>query len=158
VRADKEGAPDLANPAWTGVFSGFEVQIDDNARGDVNKDYYGRRPEPDGLYKNRTGAIYKIQAGDLIIHTGGHDATVQHYTPGPPTRVGVWMQYDIVVTGNHYEVTLTDTETGVSQLTTTFDNTDTERGVAKINGAPAGFISIQSYPNSPVAFRDIWIK
>ena len=68
------------------------------------------------------------------------------------------MQYDIVVTGNRYEVTLTDTETGASQLTTSFDNTDTERGVAKVNGVPAGFIGIQSYPNPPVAFRDIWIK
>ncbi len=157
-RADAEGAGVAINPAWSAVFSGFEVQIDDNARGDVTKDYYGRRPEPDGLFKNRTGAIYKIPAGDLIIHTGGHDARIQQYTPGPPTRPGVWMQYDIVVAGNHYEVTLTDTETGASQLTTIFDNTDAQRGVAKINGAPAGFISIQSYPNSPVAFRDIWIK
>jgi len=157
-RADAEGAAVAANPAWSAVFSGFEVQIDDNARGDVTKDFYGRRPEPDGLFKNRTGAIYKIPAGDLIIHTGGHDSRLQQYTPGPPTRPGVWMQYDIVVAGNHYEVTLTDTESGASQLTTIFDNTDTQRGVAQINGAPAGFIGIQSYPNSPVAFRDIWIK
>jgi len=35
---------------------------------------------------------------------------------------------------------------------------DAERGLAKINGLPAGFIGIQSYPGSPVAFRDIWIK
>jgi hypothetical protein len=41
------------------------------------------------------------------------------------------MQYDIVATGNHYEVTLTDTETGTSQLTTVFDSTDTLRGVAQ---------------------------
>jgi len=157
-RADAEGAPVAANAAWTAVFSGFEVQIDDNARGDVTKDYYGRRPEPDGLYKNRTGAIYKIPAGDLIIQTGGHDAKLQQYTPGPPTRPGVWMQYDIVVTGNHYEVTLTDTETGASQLTTVFDNPDAQRGVAKLNSLPAGFIGIQSYPSSPVTFRDIWIK
>jgi len=157
-RADAEGAAVATNPAWSAVFSGFEVQIDDNARGDVNKDYYGRRPEPDGLFKNRTGAIYKIPAGDLIIQTGGHDTRIQQYTPGPPTRAGVWMQYDIVVAGDHYEVTLTDTETGASQLTTVFDNADTQRGVAKINGAPAGFIGIQSYPNSPVAFRNIWIK
>jgi choline dehydrogenase-like flavoprotein len=157
-RADAEGAAVATNPAWSAVFSGFEVQIDDNARGDVTKDFYGRRPEPDGLFKNRTGAIYKIPAGDLIVHTGGHDTRIQQYTPGPPTRPGVWMQYDIVVAGNHYEVTLTDTETGASQLTTIFDNTDTQRGVAKINGAPAGFIGIQSYPNSPVAFRNIWIK
>jgi len=140
------------------VVSGFEVQIDDNARGDVTKDYYGRRPEPDGLYKNRTGAIYKIPAGDLIVQTGGHDARAQQYTPGPATRPGVWMQYDIAVTGDHYEVTLTDTETSASQLTTIFDNTDTQRGVAKISGASTGFIGIQSYPNSPVAFRNIWIK
>lgn len=157
-RADAEGAGIAANPGWSAVFSGFEVQIDDNARGDVTKDYYGRRPEPDGLFKNRTGAIYKIPAGDLIIHTGGHDARIQQYTPGPPTRPGVWMQYDIVVTGNRYEVTLTDTESGASQLTTTFDNTDAQRGIARVNGAPAGFIGIQSYPNSPVAYRDIWIK
>ena len=157
-RADAEGAPVAVNPAWTAVFSGFEVQIDDNARGDVTKDYYGRRPEPDGLFKNRTGAIYKIPAGDLIIHTGGHDAKIQDYTPGPATRPNVWMQYDIVVAGNHYEVTLTDTETGVSTVTTRFDNTDGERGVSRVGGAPAGYIGIQSYPSSPVAFRDIWIQ
>ena len=151
-RAATEGADVAGNSAWNAVFSGFEVQIDDNARGDVNKDYYGRRPEPDGLFKNRTGAIYKIPAGDLITHTGGRDARVQQYTPGPATQPGVWMQYDIVVAGNHYEVTLTDTATGVSQLTTVFDNTDAERG------APGGFIGIQSYPNAPVAFRDIWIR
>jgi hypothetical protein len=147
-----------ANPAWSAVFSGFEVQIGDNARGDTSKEFYGRFPEPDGLYKNRTGAIYKVSAGDDIVHTGGKDIRVQQYTPGPATRPGVWMQYDIVVTGDHYEVTLTDTETGVSQLTTAFDNTVAERGVARVNGAPAGYIGIQSYPNSPVAFRDIWIK
>ena len=157
-RAIAEGAAISGNPAWGAVYSGFEVQIDDNAKGDLSKDFYGRRPEPDGLYKNRTGAIYKIPAGDLIVHTGGHDTVVQQYTPGPSVRPGVWMQYDITVTGNHYEVTLTDTETGVSQLTSVFDNTDAERGVGRIAGAPAGFIGIQSYPNSPVAFRDIWVK
>jgi hypothetical protein len=157
-RADAEGAPVGTNAAWSAVFSGFEVQIDDNARGDVNKDYYGRRPEPDGLFKNRTGAIYKIPAGDLIIQTGGHDARIQQYTPGPAVRPGVWMQYDITVTANHYEVTLTDTDTGVSQVTTIFDNTDSQRGVARIGGAPAGFIGIQSYPGSPIAFRNIWIR
>jgi len=158
ARADAEGAAVATNPAWTAVFSGFEVQIDDNARGDVTKDYYGRRPEPDGLWKNRTGAIYKIPAGDLIIHTGGHDARIQQFTPGPPCRPNVWMQYDIVVNGNHYEVTLTDTENGATQLTTVFDNTDSQRSVATVGGAPAGYIGIQSYPNSPVAFRDIWIN
>jgi hypothetical protein len=52
-----EKDPVTGNPAWSAVFSGFEVQIDDNARGDSTKDFYGRFPEPDGLWKNRTGAI-----------------------------------------------------------------------------------------------------
>ncbi len=146
------------NPAWSAVVSGFEVQIDDNARGDVNKDFYGRKPEPDGLWKNRTGAIYKIPAGDFIYDLGRYDDRLQQYTPGPPLVPGVWFQYDIVVTGNHYEVTLTNTQSGASQATTIFDNPDTARGIAKIGGQPAGFIGIQSYPSSPMAFRDIWIK
>jgi len=155
-RADAEKVG--GNPAWSAVISGFEVQIDDNARGDVNKDFYGRRPEPDGLFKNRTGAIYKIPAGDLIIQTGGHDALLQQYTPGPPLLPGVWFQYDIVVTGNHYEVTLTNTQSGASQVTTIFNNPDTARGIAQLGGQPAGFVGIQSYPSSPMTFRDIWIK
>jgi len=130
----------------------------DNARGDVNKDFYGRKLEPDGLWKNRTGAIYKIPAGDFIYHLGRSDAPLQQYTPGPPLVPGVWFQYDIVVAGNHYEVTLTNTQSGVSQLTTIFDNPDAARGVGQLNGQPAGFICIQSYPSSPFAFRDIWIQ
>ncbi|HEY6947034.1 MAG TPA: family 16 glycoside hydrolase [Candidatus Acidoferrum sp.] len=152
--ADKVGG----NPAWSAVISGFEVQIDDNARGDVNKEFYGRKPEPDGLWKNRTGAIYKIPAGDFIYHLGRYDDRLQQYAPGPPLVPGVWFQYDIVVTGNHYEATLTNTQSGASQKTTIFDNPDAARGIAQLNGQPAGFIGIQSYPRSPMAFRDIWIK
>jgi len=155
-RADAEKVG--GNPAWAAVISGFEVQIDDNARGDVNKDFYGRRPEPDGLWKNRTGAFYKIPAGDFIYHLGRNDARLQQYTPGPPLVPGVWFQYDIVVTGNHYAVSLTNKQSGASQLTTIFDNPDAGRGIGQLNGQPAGFIGIQSYPSSPLAFRDIWIK
>ena len=155
-RADAEKV--AGNPAWSAVISGFEVQIDDNARGDINKDFYGRRPEPDGLWKNRTGAIYKIPAGDFIYHFGRYDARLQQYTPGPPLVAGVWFQYDIVVTGSHYEVTLANTQSGASRVTTIFDNPDSARGIAQLNGQPAGFIGIQSYPGSPFAFRDIWIK
>jgi Domain of Unknown Function (DUF1080)/GMC oxidoreductase len=155
-RADAEKVK--GNPAWSAVISGFEIQIDDNARGDVNKDFYGRNPEPDGLWKNRTGAIYKIPAGDFIYHLGRYDDRLQQYTPGPALVPGVWFQYDIVVSGNHYEVTLTDTQSGSSQVTTIFDNPDTARGIAQVSGQPVGFVGIQSYPNAPMAFRDIWIK
>jgi hypothetical protein len=155
-RADAEKVK--GNPAWGAVISGFEVQIDDNARGDVNKDFYGRKPEPDGLWKNRTGAIYKIPAGDFIFDLGRFDARLQQYTPGPPLVPGVWFQYDIVVRGAHFEVTLTNTESGASQLTTVFDNPDLARGAAQVNGENAGFVGLQSYPASPMAFRDVWIR
>jgi len=157
-RAAAAGDPMVDNPALSAVHSGFEIQIDDNARGDSRRDFYGRFPEPDGLFKNRTGAIYKIPSGDSIVHLGTTDVRSQEYVPGPAVRPNVWFQYDIVVAGNRYEVTLTDTESGQSQRTTLFDNPDAARGVAAIGGAPAGFVGIQSYPNSRVVFRDIWIK
>jgi hypothetical protein len=65
-RGKAEPAFDAKNPAWKPVIAGFEVQIDDKAIGDSGKDFYGIKPEPNGLYKNRTGAIYKIQAADRI--------------------------------------------------------------------------------------------
>jgi hypothetical protein len=77
---------------------------------------------------------------------------------GQPLVPGVWFQYDIVVSGNHDEVTLTNTQSGASQITTIFDNPDAARGIAQLNGQPAGFVCIQSYSSSPLAFRDIWIK
>ena len=74
---------------------------------------------------------------------------LQQYTPSPAVVPGRWFQYDIAVTGNHYQVTLTDTLSNASQKTTIFDNPDTERGQTS---------GVQSYPNSPVKFRDIWIR
>src|SRR5262250_2135033 len=123
--ADKVGG----NPAWSAVISGFEVQIDDNARGDVNKDFYGRRPEPDGLNKNRTGAIYKIPAGDANP-SGGFDLALQTYTQPPKLVPGRWYEYEIAVANNYYTVDLTDLTTNTKVRTTTFHNTDVVRGVA----------------------------
>ena len=54
--------------------------------------FYGIRPEPDGLYKNRTGAIYKIQAGDRIWHQDRNEPAVQDYRPCPPLVPGVWFE------------------------------------------------------------------
>jgi hypothetical protein len=48
------------NRAWSAVHPGFEAQIDDLGRGDPRKDFYGIRPEPSGLRKNRTGALHRI--------------------------------------------------------------------------------------------------
>jgi len=152
VRIPQEPFFDAGNPAWKPVIAGFEVQIDDNARGDSGKDFYGIKPEPDGLFKNRTGAIYKIQAGDRIWHLNMNEPQAQNYTPGPPLMPGIWFEYEIVAQGEDYTVFLTSLETGVRQQTTTFHNTDGERGRAP------GFIGVQVYPGSIVAWRHIRIK
>jgi len=151
-RARQEAAFDPGNPAWRPVIAGFEVQVDDNARGDSTKDFYGIRPEPDGLYKNRTGAIYKIQAGDRIWHLNSHEPAVQDYTPGPPLVPGIWFEYEIVVQAEDYAVFLTNTQTGERKKTTSFHNTDLERGRAP------GFIGVQAYSGNSVAWRHIRIK
>ena len=151
-RAGLEPAFDSGNPAWKPVIAGFEVQIDDNARGDSGKDFYGIRPEPDGLWKNRTGAIYKIQAGDRIWHLNTNEPAAQTYTPGPALVPGVWFEYEIVVQGDDYTVFLTNTESGERKQTTAFKNTDTERG------RTPGFVGVQAYSGNTVAWRHIRIK
>jgi choline dehydrogenase-like flavoprotein len=151
-RAANEAAFDPGNPAWKPVIAGFEVQIDDNAIGDGTKDFYGIRPEPNGLYKNHTGAIYKIQAGDRIWHLNRNEPAVQNYTPGPALVPGVWFEYEIVVQGDDYTVFLTNTQTGERRQTTSFHNTDAERGRAP------GFIGVQAYSGNTVAWRHIRIR
>jgi hypothetical protein len=151
-RVASEPAFDPGNPAWKPVLAGFEVQIDDNARGDTNKDFYGIRPEPDGKFKNRTGAIYKIQAGDRVWHLNFNEPEVQHYSPGPALVPGIWFEYEIIVQGDDYTVFLTNVQTGERKQTTTFQNTDGARGVGP------GFIGVQAYPNNTVAWRHIRIK
>jgi hypothetical protein len=150
-RASAEAAFDPGNPAWKPVIAGFEVQIDDNALGDSTKDFYGIKPEPNGLFKNRTGAIYKIQAGDRIWHQNTNEPAVQNYTPGSALMPGVWFEYEIQVQGDNYTVFLTNTETGVRQQTTSFVNTDAERGRSP------GFVGVQAYAGSIVAWRHIRI-
>ena len=151
-RIPNEPSFDPGNLAWKPVIAGFEVQIDDNARGDAAKDFYGIRPEPDGKFKNRTGAIYKIQAGDRVWHLNFNEPVVQNYTPGPPLVTGAWFEYEIVVQGDDYTVFLTNLATGERKQTTSFHNTDTDRGRAP------GCIGLQVYPGSTVAWRHIRIK
>ena len=151
-RTANEAFFDAGNPAWKPVISGFEVQIDDNARGDSRKDFYGIQPEPDGKYKNRTGAIYKIQAGDRVWHLNFNEPAVQNYNPGPALVPGVWFEYEIRVKGDDYTVFLTNLQAGQRVQTTTFHNTDVDRGRSP------GCIGIQAYPGSTVAWRHIRIR
>ncbi|HYY15380.1 MAG TPA: family 16 glycoside hydrolase, partial [Gammaproteobacteria bacterium] len=81
-----------------------------------------------------------------------NEPAVQNYTPGPPLVPGVWFEYEIVVQGDDYTVFLTNLQTGERKRTTSFHNTDTQRG------RTPGCIGIQAYPGSTVAWRHIRIK
>lgn len=153
------------NPAWKAVFSGFEVQIDDKAVGDKRPhiDFYGM-PEPDGLRKNRTGAIYKIPAGDPIPG-GGQDKADQTYTEGPALLPRPWddedgwYSYEITVKGDDYQVRLGRAGKPDTQVvTSTFTNNVKERGVPNSTDGDSGFIGLQSYSGKRVSFRNIQIK
>ena len=53
-------------------------------------------------------------------------------------------EYEIIVFSDLYTVKLTNLRTNVSEQTTTFMNTDGERGMS------GGYIGIQAYPDNPV--------
>ena len=95
---------------------------------------------------------WKIQAGNRVWHLNFNEPAVQTYTPGPGLVPGVWFEYEVVVQGNDYTVFLINTQTGVRQQTTSFHNTDGERGRAP------GFIGVQAYAGNIVAWRHIRIK
>jgi len=151
-----------ANSAWRAVFSGFEVQIDDAGRGDIRKDFYGI-PEPDGLMKNRTGAIYKVPAADPIPHQGANDTLMQVYQAGPPLFVGswagpgAWYELEIRVTGHNYEVWL-GAEGAPKTRTSKFTNGDLVRGVPASADPKTGYIGLQAYSGQRVAFRHIQVR
>jgi choline dehydrogenase-like flavoprotein len=123
-----EGSP--GNPALSAVRTGFEVQIDELARGDPGQGI------PDGLDQHRTGAIYGIPVGP--------GEGQQTYRRGPALSVGVWRNLEIKVAGDTYTVYLDN------QPVSSFVNTNPSRGQAP------GLIGLQAHTGR-VAFRNIRI-
>lgn len=83
------------------VISGFEIQSDDNARGDSSKDFYGMRPDLTATSRTSRGTIYKIQAGDRV-----------------------WFDYEIVAQRDDYTAFLTNLQSRQRTQPTKFRNTD----------------------------------
>jgi Domain of Unknown Function (DUF1080) len=113
-----------------------------------------RRPpalEPDNPH-TKNGNRGQPAAGDRIWHLNTNEPTVQNYTPGPPLIPGVWFEYEIVAQGDDYTVFLTNTQAGERKQTTSFHNTDAERGRSP------GFIGVQAYSGNSVAWRHIRIS
>lgn len=136
--------PDVpGNFATVGVDTGYEIQIDEEARGDTRKN------EADGFFYNRTGAIYKVK-------NPGVGPGQQNYTNNQQLAAGVWHSMEIQVTGRTYKVFIND------QPSTTFtaDPTDPNekfRGRKHSEDPDSGFIGLQVHTGT-VAFANIRIQ
>jgi choline dehydrogenase-like flavoprotein len=118
------------NAAWLAVDTGFEAQIDDQAR-------------PDGADLHRTGAVYAIPIG------GG--AGQQAFARGSSLRPGEWNDYEITAAGDIYTIVLNGFQTAV------FTNSDPMRGRPASQDARSGFIGLQSHTGA-VSFRAVRAK
>jgi choline dehydrogenase-like flavoprotein len=136
--------PDVpGNTATVAVDTGYEVQIDEEARGD------SRKNEADGFPYNRTGAIYKVKPF-------GTAPGQQNYTNNQRLAAGIWHTFEIKVTDRTYEVLLN----GKPSTTFTADPTGPNekfRGRKKSEDPDSGFIGLQVHTGN-VAFANIRIS
>jgi choline dehydrogenase-like flavoprotein len=137
-------APDPVDPpnnaAFVAVHTGFEVQIDEEARGDK------RFGEPDGSFFSRTGAIYKIK-------WAGTAPGQQDYKNHQNLAAERWHSYEIEVNSQDYVVRLN------GQEATRFRRaaTDTARGNPPSVDSNSGFIGLQTHTGN-VAFANVRLK
>jgi choline dehydrogenase-like flavoprotein len=131
--------PDLADPrilsnrAWVAVRTGFEVQIDDQAR-------------PAGLDRHRTGAIYDVPTGQ------DGEPRAQDFQRAPDLAPGAWNTLEVSVVGDRYTVTLN------RRRTTEFVNaSDPARGQSPSQNAASGYIGLQAHTGR-VAFRNVRVR
>lgn len=138
-----EGGQPYANQAYIGVDTGFEIQIDEEARG--NKSL--TPPEEDGFDFNRTGAIYK--------------ARNQEYNRGPHILPQQWYEYEIEVSQDVYVTKLRKVDEVDFVRTTRFEKPATDefklRGLSPAQDPHSGFVGIQVHTGK-VAFRHIRIR
>jgi Domain of Unknown Function (DUF1080)/GMC oxidoreductase len=127
--------------AWVAAYTGFEIQIDENAA-------------PDGADKHRTGAVYNVPTGP-----GG----LQSFTAPSVLNPGSWNDVEITVRNHRYTVSINNEQT--TDFTNPRNNlvTDTPglplrlRGLAFSEDPLSGYIGIQAHTGT-VAFRNIRLK
>ncbi|HEV8261413.1 MAG TPA: family 16 glycoside hydrolase [Burkholderiales bacterium] len=120
------------NQAFVAVDTGFEIQIDEEARGQAPLG------EGDGLFYNRTGAIYKIK-------NRGTAPGSQDYQNTQVLKSGQWNHYEISITGQTITVKLN------GQPANSFENDDAFRGRSP------GYIGLQVHTGR-VAFANVRLK
>jgi hypothetical protein len=151
---DEALAPDgtpFSNPAWSAVYSGFEIQIDNTGAG---------QPTP-GMAIHRTGAVYAVSyPGNPSEIPGFPAATAGDFVSPQDAIVLGWNQYRIEVSNNVIKVQLNGTNTaqysipdpGVVQFPPPYDS---NRGRFSVT-APT-YVGLQSYSNYSytAAFKDV---
>jgi len=137
-------APDPVDPAnnaaFVAVHTGYEVQIDEEARGDT------RFNEPDGSFFSRTGAIYKVKS----LGTGPGQ---QNYQNTQKLAARQWHRYEIEVTNQDYIVRLNGQEATQFRRAAS----DTVHGNPPSVDPHSGFIGLQTHTGG-VAFANVRIK
>jgi choline dehydrogenase-like flavoprotein len=118
------------NPAWLAVDTGFEIQIDEQARND-------------GADLHRTGAVYAIPIGGGVGQ--------QTFARGSSLQPGEWNDYEIKVVGDTYTVALNGLQTAA------FTNNDMSRGRAASQDPLSGFIGLQTHTGA-VSFRAVRVR
>ncbi len=136
-RRDPNVSHPYKNPAYVGADTGFEIQIDEVARGAPPSG------TPEDRDEHRTGAIYGISIG--------RGTGQQIYHRGPILVPGRWYDCDIEVKGDTYKVRLNGEETAV------FTNADAHRGRSPEQDRYSGYIGLQSHVGH-ASFRDIRIQ
>ena len=136
--------PDVpGNPATVAVDTGYEIQIDEEARGDK------RTNEADGFFYNRTGAIYKVTNPGTVPGQ-------QNYKNDQKLAAGAWHALEIRVTDRAYRVRLN----GRPATAFTADPADPNerfRGRKKSEDPDSGFIGLQTHTGA-VAFANIRVR
>jgi len=142
----------FANTAWSAVFSGFEVQIDNTGAG---------QPIP-GLAKHTTGAVYAVNyPADPNSDTTFPNATPGDFVSPKDAQVGGWNAYQIDVVNDVITVVLNGAPTARFTIPVTSAGNSWPVPYAANRGrfspTEPTFIGLQSYSNYSftTGFRNI---
>jgi hypothetical protein len=131
----------FANNAWSAVYRGFEIQIDNSGAG-----------QPQGLPKHRTGVVYGVNyPGDPAPDLSLPPPTPGDFANPHDAMVLGWNHYSIDVEGDVIRVNLNGTDTA--------RYTNTESGRGQFSATEPTFIGLQSYSNYSftTAFRNLQV-
>jgi Domain of Unknown Function (DUF1080)/GMC oxidoreductase len=145
-----DGTP-FSNPAWSAVYSGFEIQIDNTGAGQPMA----------GLPIHRTGAVYAVSyPGNPSEIPGFPAATTGDFVAPQDAIVLGWNQYRIEVNNNVIRVTLNNTNTAqytIPDPAAVHFPPPWDQSRGRYPATEPTFIGLQSYSNYSytTAFRNI---